>query len=267
MPSSTAARPAALRRRDGRVRRGPHLHGRLPVFGRRRRRGHSIATATAGPTCIIAAASTPAALYRNESTLGGALRFVKVADPATDLTAVIGAYPLDVDGDGDGRPRGPADTARTSLLRGLGDCRFERANEAWGMAGGDAITTAFSATWEGPASLPTLAFGNYVADADDPGSGPPVRRRRADPAGRRRPTLRRPDPADAVLVHAVDAVQRLGSVRATGPSGQQRPPLLQRPERRPGAALADRAGRGTPPVHGGGRLGAGPDPGHGHRQL
>jgi hypothetical protein len=51
-------------------------------------------------------------------------------------------------------------------LRGLGGCRFERANEAWGMAGGGQITAAFSATWEGPARLPTLAFGNYVADAD-----------------------------------------------------------------------------------------------------
>ena len=48
------------------------------------------------------------------------------------------------------------------LLRGLGDCRFERANEAWGYDGGDAWTTAFSAKWEGSATLPTLAFGNYL---------------------------------------------------------------------------------------------------------
>ena len=48
------------------------------------------------------------------------------------------------------------------LLRGLGDCRFERANEAWGYDGGDAWTTAFSAKWEGSAKLPTLAFGNYL---------------------------------------------------------------------------------------------------------
>ena len=117
------------------------------------------------PDLYVAGGSAPAALYRNESTVGGALRFVKVADPATDLTAVIGAYPLDVDGDG------TVDlmvlrNGENVALRGLGDCRFERANETWGMAGGDAITTAFSATWEGPASLPTLAFGNYVADAD-----------------------------------------------------------------------------------------------------
>ena len=78
-------------------------------------------------------------------------------------------------------------------LRGLGDCRFERANERWGFDGGDRITTAFSATWEGAATLPTLAFGNYLADPDHPGSGPPVRGQRAGPtraAGGRATTRR-----------------------------------------------------------------------------
>jgi hypothetical protein len=54
------------------------------------------------------------------------------------------------------------------LLRGLGDCRFERANEALGFDGGNRITMGFSATWEGAATLPTLAFGNYVVDPDNP---------------------------------------------------------------------------------------------------
>jgi hypothetical protein len=113
------------------------------------------------PDLYLAGGSGPAALYRNESTIGGALRFEQVADPVTDLTQVVGAYPLNVDGD-----------ARTDLavlrfgenvlLRGLGDCRFERANEPWGFDGGDAWTAAFSATWERGASLPTLAFGNYL---------------------------------------------------------------------------------------------------------
>ena len=82
-------------------------------------------------------------------------------DPATDLKRVVGAYPVDIDGDG------WIDLAvlrygENVLLRGLGDCRFERANEAWGYDGGDAWTTAFSAKWEGSAKLPTLAFGNYL---------------------------------------------------------------------------------------------------------
>ena len=34
------------------------------------------------------------------------------------------------------------------LLRGLGDCAFERANEAWGFDGGDGWTVSFSAKWD-----------------------------------------------------------------------------------------------------------------------
>jgi hypothetical protein len=110
----------------------------------------------------FAGGSNPAALYRNESPIGGELRFSRVADPTTDLTDVVGAYPIDIDGDG------PVDLAvlrqgENVLLRGLGDCRFERGNETWGFDAGNAWTAAFSATWEGSASLPTLAFGNYLA--------------------------------------------------------------------------------------------------------
>jgi hypothetical protein len=117
------------------------------------------------PDLYFAGGINPAALYRNESPVGGELRFAKVSDPATDLTRVIGAYPLDIDGDG------PTDLAvlrlgENVLLHGLGDCRFERGNEAWGYDGGDAWTAAFSAKWEGSAALPTLAFGNYLDLSD-----------------------------------------------------------------------------------------------------
>jgi enediyne biosynthesis protein E4 len=50
------------------------------------------------------------------------------------------------------------------------------ANERLGLDGGTAWTAAFSATWEGPASLPTLAFGNYLeldADGEWTGACPP----------------------------------------------------------------------------------------------
>jgi hypothetical protein len=112
------------------------------------------------PDLYFAGGSAPAALYRNRSKVGGALRLEPFPDPATDLLSVTGAYPLDIDGDG------ITDLAvlrmgEDVLLRGLGDCRFERANEAWSFAGGDAWTTAFSATWEGE-SLPTIAFGGYL---------------------------------------------------------------------------------------------------------
>ena len=113
------------------------------------------------PELYFAGGTNPAALYRNESPVGGSLRFAAVPDVETDLSEVTGAYPLDIDGDGN------IDLAvlrygENVLLRGLGECRFERANETWEIDGGDAWTAAFSATWEGSAALPTLAFGNYL---------------------------------------------------------------------------------------------------------
>ena len=115
----------------------------------------------AKPEMYVAGGSNQATLYRNDSPLGGTLRFTPLRDPATDLTNVNGAYPVDIDGDGQ------VDLAvlrvgENVLLRGIGDCRFERANEAWSFDGGDAWTTAFSATWQDSAALPTLAFGNYL---------------------------------------------------------------------------------------------------------
>jgi enediyne biosynthesis protein E4 len=122
------------------------------------------------PELYLAGGANAAALYRNESPIGGTLRFAKVSDPATDLTRVLGAYPIDIDGDG------LTDLAvlrngENVLLRGRGDCRFERANERWGYEGDDALTAAFSATWEGSAAMPTLAFGNYLDLAKDPDRG------------------------------------------------------------------------------------------------
>jgi hypothetical protein len=109
----------------------------------------------------LAGGEGPAALFRNDSFIGDELRFVRVASPATDLTAVNGAYPIDFDSDG------VTDLmilrwGENVALRGLGDCRFERANEAWGIDGGAEMTEAFSATWEAGEELPTLAFGNYL---------------------------------------------------------------------------------------------------------
>lgn len=114
------------------------------------------------PDLYLAGGERPATLYRNDSPVGGSLRFTAIHDPATDLTGVTGAYPVDIDGDGN------VDLAvlrvgGNVLLRGLGGCRFERANETWGIDGGHGWTTAFSATWERPDGRPTLAFGDYRA--------------------------------------------------------------------------------------------------------
>lgn len=118
------------------------------------------------PDLYLAGGTEPAALYRNESPVGGMLRFEAVPSPVTDLTAVTGAYPLDVDSDGlvdlVVLRRGP-----NAILRGLGGCRFEDATDELGLDAGDDWTTAFSATWEGTNLLPTLAFGSYLTPTRD----------------------------------------------------------------------------------------------------
>jgi hypothetical protein len=121
------------------------------------------------PELYIPGGVNPSILYRNVSTSGGALRFEAdpgAIDDALDSTGAQGAYPLDVDGDF------TTDLALLTVdgahvLRGMGDCRFELADETLGFDGGDGWTTAFSATWEGANFLPTLAVGTYqVLDED-----------------------------------------------------------------------------------------------------
>ncbi len=112
------------------------------------------------PDMLIAGGSSPASFYRNDGEQGGQLRFLKTTS-GLELESVSGAYPLDVDSDG------VTDlfmlrVGENVVMRGLGECRFERANEAWGFDGGDAWSAAFSATWEAGESWPTVAVGNYI---------------------------------------------------------------------------------------------------------
>ena len=109
---------------------------------------------------LLAGGKGKATFYRNKSAVGGALDFA--ADPSgLELDAVLGGYPLDIDSDG------ITDLVllrfgENVVMRGLGDCRFARANEDWGFAGGDEWTTALAATWERGAAWPTIAIGNYL---------------------------------------------------------------------------------------------------------
>ena len=114
------------------------------------------------PDLYLAGGAEPASLFRNESPVGGALRFTQLPSSDTDLADVTGAYPIDIDADG-ATDLVVLRAGENVVLRGTGDCGFERANETWGIDGGDAWTTAFSATWEDDDHLPTLAFGNYLA--------------------------------------------------------------------------------------------------------
>ena len=112
------------------------------------------------PEVYVTAGVNKAKFYRNKSPRGGALKLMEERS-GLELTNAIGAYPVDIDGDG------PVDlvvlrVGEVQLFRGLGGCRFERANEKWRFATGNAWHTAFSATWEREAAWPTFALGTYV---------------------------------------------------------------------------------------------------------
>lgn len=108
----------------------------------------------------LAGGEKPAAFYLNLSLRGGNLKFEK-RQSGLEFDAVTGAYPLDIDGDH------IMDVAvlrvgENILMKGEGNCRFSRANEAWGFDGGDAWSTAYTAVWEQDAAWPTIAIGNYI---------------------------------------------------------------------------------------------------------
>ena len=92
----------------------------------------------------------------------GAALHRSCASPVTDLTAVTGAYPLDIDGDGHS-DLAVLRVGEDVVLRGLGDCRFERANESLGIDDGDTLDGRLQRHVGGHRTrLPTLAFGDYL---------------------------------------------------------------------------------------------------------
>ena len=117
------------------------------------------------PELFAAGGSNPATLFHNTSD--GDVAFVADTPEALQITGVIGAYPVDIDSDG------VTDLAvlragPDMLLQGQGNCHFAPFANL-GFDTGDHWSTAFSATWEGGQSLPTLAIGNYVDRADHNG--------------------------------------------------------------------------------------------------
>jgi len=112
------------------------------------------------PSLFIAGGANRSKFYRNKSTRGGPLKLVPER-AGLELTSTLGAYPIDLDADGR-LDLVVLRVGETMLMRGLGDCRFERANEAWRFQGGNLWTTAFAAAWLGDDRRPTLVFGTYI---------------------------------------------------------------------------------------------------------
>jgi hypothetical protein len=111
------------------------------------------------PELFFAGGAAPARLYANESQ-PGKLRF-RPLDAGIEDLRVTGAWPLDIDSDGI-MDLVVLRSGEDQILRGLGQCRFERANGVWGFDGGDLWSSAFAATWEKGAAWPTLAIGSYI---------------------------------------------------------------------------------------------------------
>ncbi len=122
------------------------------------------------PDLFIAGGTAPAKLYVNRSRAGGALEFEEKSHGLTqrDATKVLGAYPLNIDND-DHTDLVVLRLGENLLLKGLGDCRFEKANRVFSFDGGRAWSTGFAANWEKGNAFPTMAFGNYV-DRSAPGT-------------------------------------------------------------------------------------------------
>ncbi len=112
------------------------------------------------PEVYVTGGVTKAKFYRNRSSRGGP---VKLAEERSglEMTGANGAYPIDIDGDGHSDLT-VLRVGEVQLFRGLGGCRFERANERWNVRADNAWHSAFSATWEKGKDWPTLAIGSYV---------------------------------------------------------------------------------------------------------
>lgn len=117
------------------------------------------------PDLVAAGGENPAVLMRNQSTRSGDIVLVSDTPEAVAETGVTGVYPLDIDGDG-WQDLVLLRVGENKILRGGPSCSFTPMDVP-GFDGGDAWTTAFSATWERDNAWPTLAFGNYV-DRSDP---------------------------------------------------------------------------------------------------
>jgi enediyne biosynthesis protein E4 len=137
------------------------------------------------PEVYVTAGVNKAKFYRNKSTRGGPLKMVEERS-GLELTNALGAYPLDIDGDGN-IDLVVLRVGEVQVFKGLGGCKFQRTNEAWNIQTSNAWHTAFSATWERGQNWPTLAIGTYV-DRTKPefpwGSCTPGLLLRPSPAGK-----------------------------------------------------------------------------------
>jgi len=121
------------------------------------------------PDLFFAGGENNASLFINHSETAGDLQFQQKDNYSTVAhTNVTGAYPLDIDNDGN-MDLAVMRVGRNRLLRGNGDCTFDHAYEPFKLTTDSSWTTAFSANFDPAVTYPSLIFGNYV-DRTAPGS-------------------------------------------------------------------------------------------------
>ena len=111
------------------------------------------------PEIYVTGGQNKAKFYRNKSARGGPIKLQEDRS-GLELTLATGAYPIDIDGDGN-TDLVVLRVGEVEVFKGLGACTFERANATWNIPTNNDWHTAFSATWEKGQSMPTLAFGTY----------------------------------------------------------------------------------------------------------
>jgi hypothetical protein len=111
------------------------------------------------PEVYVTGGVNKAKFYRNKSTRGGPIKLQEERS-GLELTSATGAYPIDIDGDGN-MDLVVLRVGEIEVFRGLGQCKFERANALWNIPDNNDWHTAFSATWEKGNTMPTLAIGSY----------------------------------------------------------------------------------------------------------
>ena len=225
----TAAGPSSgVRRRDRGVRARAHLRRRVRLASAAASPS-STATTTVGPTC-----TSPAATSRRRCSGTTARSAARCGSPAgrrrhgADATSTAPTRSTSM---ATASPTSPScGTARTCCCAASATAGSSGANEALGPRRRRRVRpTAFSATWEARRSLADARLRQLCRPSVD-ATGP---RRHAGattasssgPAGRPR-LRRRRSPLEPELVHALDAVQRLGPLGPQRPARQQRPPLL-----------------------------------------
>ncbi len=110
------------------------------------------------PELFVAGGDNQSQLFKNTS---GDVISLQIATPQQlAVTGVTGAYPLDIDSDGQ-MDLAILRVGPDLLLQGQPNCQFAPF-ESIGFRSQDHWTTGFSATWEHGQNLPTLAFGTYV---------------------------------------------------------------------------------------------------------